>query len=296
MFRALDAAAEVGTNPSISGYRVRAATTVEKDGQEHVIIGGNTEYEVPEAIHAETSLLNHVANRLGADATKAVKFMAFYTEGTCGASMSCGDCRDYQIATTDFDNLLVVCGQASDHTVHVRRFSEAVVPEASLPRVGTDEIPLTAEELESLLAGARQVRRNGIELFTTSQHHTGAAALSWQGSLYRAAGADDAAFHYRYSIGGVLQQAATEGDYFIKAILVAGEEGSWPRISYRERQYGYESSSFNRRRELEPILLILTDGQGSYRLSTFEEVLPHAFSTNSFMPEAVKEFLEKHTK
>ncbi len=45
IFRALDAAAGAGTNPSISKYPVRAATVVEQGGQEHVIVGGNTEYE-----------------------------------------------------------------------------------------------------------------------------------------------------------------------------------------------------------------------------------------------------------
>ncbi len=292
MFRALDAARTSGTDPAISGYQVRAATVVVKDGQEHVIVGGNSEYLVPEAIHAETSLLNHVANVLGAPATRTVKFMAFYTERQCGTGLSCGDCRDYQIATTDFENLLVVCGQASDHTVHVRRFAEAVVSEDDFPLVTPDEIPLNSQELTRLVEAARKARRQGVSLFTSSEHHAGAAGLSSMGNVYSAAGVDDAAFHYRYPIGGLLQQAATEGDYFIKAIVVAGEAGKWPRVSYRERQYGHESSSFNKRRNMEPISLILTNGQGLFRLTTFEKALPHAFSADAFMPEAVDEFLE----
>ncbi len=293
ILRALEAAEQSGTDPSLSGFHVRVATVVEKDGQEHVITGGNTEYQVPEAIHAETSLLNHVANLLGAEATRAVKFIAFHTEGTCGGSASCGDCRDYQIATTDYQNLLVVCGQASDHTVHVRRFSEALSPEERFPQVLESEIPLPQPELRRLVRAAQEAQQRGIRLFTDSQHHSGAAGLSWKGDLYRAAGADDAAFHYRYPIGGMLQQAATEGDYFIRAVVVAGEPGSWPRVSYRDRQYGYESSSFNRRRGLEPISLILTNGQGRYRMTTFEQALPDAFSTDAFMPEAVEAFLQR---
>lgn len=124
--------------------------------------------------------------------------------------------------------------------------------------------------------------------------HTGAAGLSFAGKTYRAAGADDAAFHFRYPIGGLLQQAATERDYFLRAIVVAGETGKWPRVSYRDRQYGYESSSFNRLRGKPAILLILTDGRGKFRMTTFEEALPHAFSAGAFMPQAVDDFLRSH--
>jgi len=35
----------------------------------------------------------------------------------------------------------------------------------------------------------------------------------------------------------------------------------------------------------------LTDGEGRFRLTTFEEALPHAFSTSAFMPGRVDEFL-----
>jgi hypothetical protein len=42
--------------------------------------------------------------------------------------------------------------------------------------------------------------------------------------------------------------------------------------------------------------LILTDGEGNYRMTTFEEALPHAFSTSAFMPEAVGKFLETHAR
>jgi cytidine deaminase len=296
IFRALDAAERAGTDPPISRFHVRAATVVESQGQEHVIVGGNTEYQVPEAIHGETSLLNHVATRLGAEATRRVRFIAFYAVAMCGTSLGCGDCRDYAIATTDYQNLLVVCGQASDHTVQIRRFADAVFPEEAFPEVAPEEIPLPPTELERLVRAAGEAREGGITLFTSAKHHAGAAGLSWKGNLYRAAGADDAAFHYRYPIGGVLQQAATEGDYFIEAVVVVGEPGGWPWVSYRDRQYGYESSSFNRRRGLEPILLILTDGRGGFRMTTFEEALPHGFSTDAFMPDAVEEFLERHAE
>ena len=293
IFRALDAASDAGTDPSISRYDVRVATVVEQDGMEHVVTGGNTEYQVPEAIHGETSLLNHVASLLGGEATRRVGFLAFYTEGSCGPGYGCGDCRDYMIATTDWQNLVLACGQLSDHTVHLKRFAEGVVDEEQFPLVEETDLPLSEQELQQLVEAARGAQRHGVTLFTTSQHHAGAAGLSTEGSLYQAAGADDAAFHYRYPIGGLLQQAATAGDYFIKAIVVTGEEGQWPRISYRDRQYGFESSSFNLRHDLEPIQLILTDGQGAYRLTTFEEALPSAFSTAAFMPQAVDEFLEK---
>ena len=293
---ALDAAEHAGTDPSISHYDVRAATVVEAEGREHVVVGSNTEYHIPEAIHGETSLLNHVTSLLGKEATRRVRFLAFYTDGKCGSGSSCGDCRDYQIAVTDYENLLVVCGQGSDHTVHIKRFAEAVVHEESFPEVTVDQIPLAKAMLDRLVQSAIEASESGINLFTASRHHAGAAGISSKGELYRAAGADDAAFHYRYPIGGLLQQAAAESDYFMEAIVVAGERGAWPRVSYRDRQYGYESSSFNLREGLGPILLILTDGEGNYRMTTFEDALPGAFSTRAFMPEVVGEFLDRQAK
>ena len=58
------------------------------NNEDHVVLGGNTEYELPEAIHGESSLLNHVTTLYGADATRhAVRFVAFYSQ-RCGVSGS----------------------------------------------------------------------------------------------------------------------------------------------------------------------------------------------------------------
>lgn len=293
IFRALDAAEGAGTDPHRSGFAVRVATAVEHDAREEIILGGNSEYHLPEAIHGETSLLNHVITRLGPEAARrSVRFLAFYRQ-QCGASLGCGDCRDYEMTTTDYKNLLIVCGQAKDRTVRIRRFTDAVVAEETFPLVDAAKIPLRLPELDRLVRAAVEASRGGITLFPNG-HHAGAAGLSFRGKIYRAAGADDAAFHYRYPIGGLLQQAATERDYFLRAIVVAGKEGEWPRVSYRDRQYGYEASSFNRLRGKDPLLLILTDGKGAFRMTTFEEALPHAFSTGAFQPQAVEDFLRRH--
>jgi cytidine deaminase len=293
IFRALDAAKDAGTDPSISKFQVRAATVVEHDSREDVVLGGNTEYEIPEAIHGETSVLNHVTALFGPGVTRrSVRFIAFYGQ-RCGESLSCGDCRDYQMVATDYEHLLLVCGQASDHTVRVRRFTECVAREENFPEVRASQIPLGASELQRLVRAAQEARQGGVTLFSSARH-TGAAGLSYRGRLYRAAGADDAAFHYRYPIGGLLQQAATERDYLMRAIVVAGETAKWPHVNYRDRQYGYEASSFNRQEGKQPILLVLTDGQGKFRMTTFEDALPFAFSTTAFMPGAVAEFLKTH--
>jgi len=294
IFRALDAAGVAGTDPSISGFHVRAGTVVERGGKEHVVIGGNTEYQAPEAIHGETSLLNHVTTLFGAEATReSVRFIAFHSQ-RCGDGFGCGDCRDYYMAATDYENLLIVCGQATDHTVRARRFTQGLVVEENFPEVTADQIPLKPSELQRLVRAAQEARQGGVTLFSADRH-TGAAGLSYRGRVYRAAGADDAAFHYRYPIGGVLQQAATEQDYLLRAIVVAGASGEWPRVYYRDRQYGFESSSFNRQSGKEPVRLILTDGAGHFRMTTFEEALPKAFSTAAFMPEAVGTFLKSHS-
>ncbi|MGH9333450.1 MAG: hypothetical protein ACRD21_06850, partial [Vicinamibacteria bacterium] len=201
IFRALDAASEAGTYPPISKFQVRAATVVD----DRVVVGGNTEYHVPEAIHGESSLVNHVISLFGPSTTREkVRFIAYYSE-SCGESLSCGDCRDYQIETLDVENLLAVCGDASTGRVRVRRFRDALVPEEDFPEVVAAEIPLSSEALERLVANATRAREGGIDLFTSGERHAGAAALSYSGAVYRAAGVDDAAFHYRYPIGGVLQ-------------------------------------------------------------------------------------------
>ena len=293
IFRALDAAENAGTDPSISHFKVRAATVFAINGEDHVVLGGNTEYEVPEAIHGESSLLNHVTTLYGADTTRhAVRFVAFFSQ-RCGQSGSCGDCRDYQHAVTDYSRLLIVCGQSSDHTVRVTRFSDQLVDEDKFPIASPDSLPISAAELAQLTQSATKARQGGVTLFTTTRH-TGAAGLSYSGKTYRAAGGDDAAFHYRFPIGGLLQQAATERDYFLRAIVVVGEKGRWPVVNYRDRQYGFESSSFNHEAGKPPIALILADGAGHYRATTFEAALPHAFSTANFMPQAVKDFLKTH--
>lgn len=75
--RALDAAEHAGTDPSISNFHVRAATVVSDGDAEHVVVGGNTEYAWPQAVHGEVSVMNHVIARFGADAARRVPFIAF---------------------------------------------------------------------------------------------------------------------------------------------------------------------------------------------------------------------------
>ncbi|MFQ5526505.1 MAG: hypothetical protein ACE5GX_09620 [Thermoanaerobaculia bacterium] len=309
IYQALDAAAGAGTDPSISKYHVRAATVVPHEGSDRAVVGGNSEWTgYPEAIHGETSLMNHVINLAGPGAARRdVDFLAFYTDGTCGAGGSCGDCRDYLMTTTRWQNLLMVCGSGADHSVQVNRFARWVVPEADFPEVTAEETGIGRNRFDALVAGARAARAGGVSLFTTAEEHLGVAALTTEGRVYRAAGADDAAFHYRYPIGAVLQQAATYRDYFVEAVVVAAGRGHLPRVSYRDRQYGFESSSFNLKRGHPPIKLILVQeaspeqsAEGapwlSYRMISFEEALPGAFSTASFMPDAVDRFLEERAK
>ncbi|MDH3402092.1 MAG: hypothetical protein OES32_12915 [Acidobacteriota bacterium] len=306
IFAALDAAAEAGTDPSISRYQVRAATVVGQAGADRAIAGGNSEWAgYPEAIHGETSLMNHVINAIGPEsARREVDFLAFYTDGTCGGGGSCGDCRDYLMTTTRWEDLLMVCGSGRDHTVQVSRFAKWVVPETDFPEVEPAATGLPRERLEELAATAREARAGGVALFTSAAEHLGVAALTTAGRVYRSAGADDAAFHYRYPLGAALQQAAAYRDYFVAAVVVAGEPGTIPRVSYRDRQYGYEASSFNAKRGYPPIRLILVEDPPAsappaaprYRMTTFEEALPGAFSAASFMPEAVDRFLDDRAR
>src|SRR5215475_9670136 len=60
IFAALNAAEKSGTDPRLTHFNVKAATAFHKDGKEPIVVGGNVEYEVPEGIHGETSMLNNV--------------------------------------------------------------------------------------------------------------------------------------------------------------------------------------------------------------------------------------------
>jgi len=301
MFQALDAAEKAGTDPSVSKFQVRAATVIQDAGVRREILGGNSEYAgLPEAIHGETSLLNHVINAVGPEAARrSVDFIAFYSE-RCGGGGSCGDCRDYLMTTTRWRELLVVCGQAADHSVHVERFAKGIVDESEFPELPASGLGVPAGRLEELARAAAEARMGGVRLFTSDAEHLGVAVLSTTGRIYRAAGADDAAFHYRYPVGAALQQAATYRDYLIQAVVVAGAPGRLPRLRYRDRQYGYEFSSFGRRRGLEPTRVILIEEAPKaeaqarrYRLTTFEQALPGAFSATDFRPDAVDRFFEQ---
>src|SRR5260370_14222172 len=174
IFRALDAAEGAGTDPSISHFKVRAATVVTVSNEDRVVLGGNTEYEVPEAIHGESSLLNHVTTLYGPDITRrAVRFVAFFSQ-RCGVSGSCGDCRDFQHAATDYSHLLIVCGQASDHTVRVTRFADQLVDEDKFAAATPDSLSITPGELTRLTQSPAEARLGGVTLFTPPRP-TGAA-------------------------------------------------------------------------------------------------------------------------
>lgn len=290
--RALDAAEHAGTDPSISKFQVRTATVVTAGGEDHVVVGGNTEYAWPEAVHGEVSVTNHVIVRFGAAASRDMRFIAFYSQ-SCGDSRGCGDCRDYLRAATEYASLLFVCGRASDHTMHIRRFSDGLIDEAQFADATPADIALPRADLDRLLEAASDARTGGVTLFAETDAQVGAAALTSTGRVYRAAGADDAAFHYRYPVGGVLQQAATERDYFVRAVLVAGSGGRWPQVTYRDRQYGFETSTFATSRGLPATLLILSNGQGGLKATTFEAALPHPFSVARFNPDAIERFLTR---
>jgi len=290
--KALDAAEHAGTDPSISQFHVRAATVVSVDGTEHVVVGGNTEYPWPQAVHGEVSVMNHVITQFGADAARRVPFIAFHSQ-SCGDSRGCGDCRDYLKATTDYNTLMLVCGRATDRTIHIRKLADGLVDEEQFADASFETAGLPRADLDRLLAAARTARAGGVALFTEADRRVGAAALTTTGRIYRAAGADDAAFHYRYPIGGVLQQSATEQDYFVRAVAVAGDGTGWPRVTYRDRQYGFETSTFATARGLPPTLLILANGEGALKVTTFEAALPHPFSVARFNPDAIERFLTR---
>ena len=80
----------------------------------------------------------------------------------------------------------------------------------------------------------------------------------------------------------------------MRAIVVVGEPGQWPAVSYRDRQYGYEVSTFNHAEGKPPITLILTNGQGKYKVTTFESALPMPSALAAFMPDALSAFLKSH--
>ena len=248
---------------------------------------------MPEAVHGEVSVVNQVTARLGAEVARTgVQFIAFYSQ-SCGDSRGCGDCRDYMRAATEYPSLLWVCGRATDHTIHVRRFSDGLIDEADFPDATPEQVGLPRADLDRLVDAARTAREGGVTLFTGPERHTVRPRSLSNGHIYRAAGADDAAFHYRFPVGGALQQAATERDYFVRAIAVVGEPGTWPQVAYRDRQYGFEFSSFSTARGRPATLLVLSDGRGRLKAATFDIALPKPFSVARFNPDALERFLDK---
>jgi len=290
--KALDAAAKAGTDPAISQFHVRTATVVTIDGTEQVVVGGNTEYPWPQAVHGEVSVMNHVIARFGAAAARQVQFIAFHSQ-SCGNSRGCGDCRDYLKATTEYNALMLVCGRAADRTIHIRKLADGLVDEEHFADATPGAVGLPGIDLQRLLAAATEARAGGVSLFTAPEQQVGVAALTSTGRIYRAAGADDAAFHYRYPVGAVLQQAATERDYFVRAVVMVGAGPAWPRVTYRDRQYGFETSTFATTRGLSPTMLILSNGHGGLKATTFEAALPHPFSVARFNPDAIERFLTR---
>lgn len=288
--RSLDETKNSGTNPTISGYNVHSSTLLHTDKGDRVFVSGNTEYETPEAMHSESSLLAQITSVLGRNATQDIKFIAFVSEN-CSKCSGCGDCRDYIKSQTDYKNLLMVCGQESDRTIHVKKFIDGIVEEESFSDLDTTNMPISKDELSSLYASALEAKKGGIKFFS-KQNHSSAAAISYSGKTYKSSGTDDAAFHYRPPISGLLQQSATERDYLIKSILVVGEKGQWPKVSYRDRQYGYEFNLFNRKVGKEPISLIISDGNGNFKISDFEKSLPLAFSLEWLIPEELELFIK----
>jgi hypothetical protein len=157
----------------ISRFKVRAATVVTVDKEEHVVLGGNTEYEVPEAIHGESSLLNHVTTLYGPDATRhAVRFVAFFSQ-RCGVSGSCGDCRDFQHAVTDYAHLLIMRpGFRSHGAGHTLCRSARIKRNFPQPRPIRFITPVNSRSSPNPLPKPP----GGVTLFTTARH-TGAAGL-----------------------------------------------------------------------------------------------------------------------
>ena len=270
--QALEAASTAGTNPCLSSYHVRTATIIEHNGEEHLFTAGNTEYLHPEAIHSEVALVSQVIAKFGKEvAREKIRFIAFY--GNPEGSLSpCGDCRDYLIANTNVDRLLEAVGEGQN--IIVRKFKDCLVDETTFAACHTEELPVTRTQLKRMLEAAMEAKENTPSVFTPLNRQSAAAAISETGAIYRAAGVEDGAFHYRTAIGSVLQQAVTENDHAIKAILVVGKKGVWPSVSYRERQYGYEFSGLSPET---PLYLILTDRQGNYRCTTFDAALPNGF-------------------
>ena len=233
------------------------------------------QYDVPEALHAESALISQVISRFGAQVTKEkLRFIAFYAEQSRGGP-GCGDCRDFEIANTDYQNLMIVCGNGKDLSMRVKSFMEGFVSEERFAVIRKEDIPLTSEELENLMERATTPLKDREFYFSKP---ISAAALTSSGRIYRAVGCEDAAFHYRYPIGGVLQQLETEQDNHLRVILVAGEKGKWPKVTYRDRQYGFEGSSKCQKKGMNPPSLLITDQEGNFRMTTFEEALPFGFS------------------
>jgi len=284
-------------DPQISGFRVRAATILNDGFWEEAVIGGNTEYGDPRAIHGETSLVNHALNAYGHEKVRELlRVIALYS--SFGPVTPCGDCRDYLLASTDPQKLVIVTAGEKDPNVQIHPFTDFLAPEegfdvAISPREAVARI--NDEDFYTTWFRALSTRHmGGVNLFSPAT--TRAVVLARerppsQPKYYEAASCDDGAFHLRFPVGGALQAAATDGAYFVDFIAVARSDGEMPRITYRDRQYANEADGFNKIAGRQPLKLIL-DGRDVVRMTTLDKALPHSFSTFDFAPEKVEAFLK----
>lgn len=172
-------------------------------------------------------------------------------------------------------------------------YSDGLIDETEFPDATLEQVGLPAADFDRLIDAARTAREGGITLFTGPDRHTGAAALTWSGRIYRAAGADDAAFHYRFPVGGVLSRPRPNATIWSGPSPSSGPRA--PGRTWRIATGSTVSSSAasrpcagGRRRSCCCRMVV-----ERVKATTFDLALPKPFSVARFNPDALERFLDR---
>lgn len=279
--RMLQEAAKAYTDPSQSGYHVRAVG-ITKD--RNIVTGGNKENSLSDAyIHGETAVISRIRDQYGNVPITAIGFYSEKKENT--SICPCGACRDILIQQTSPDLVLFAGNQEDIKLARLKDFTFEDFHPIEISK--TDRSGLTDAKI-ALNKSTTCYFRLSSDLFkkvygvsiVTEDYET------YQGSLYTNAGYD-AITPGLAAIQTWRNSKLLYKTDVVKIVFVA--QGCIPSPYYRDRQALLELvdiTSLDSGRKT-PVLveLINIDNLGNIvemAVTDTDEWLPHPFSARQF--------------
>jgi cytidine deaminase len=267
-------------DPKQSNFYVLAAGKVE--GHDVPIPGGNHEYAITDAAHAEETVIDRILELFPG---KKIEVIGFYGEGLQTVPASCGNCRDRMreimtedsqvIAGSDKDNLLVV---------PFKSLLKEDFAFTNMPR-GTDQL--------KAIEKAHSAYAKSYDIYTNNNKIYGAAILTDAGIFVGGFEGDvayDPTLALRTAVLSLKYSSDNPKRFKVKeAFIVGGKEllgaeNSLNTIPYKDRQqfleFVYLSNIISGKSDDNPvpITIALKDYANSYFYETnSNEWLPHPF-------------------